>query len=316
MITEHHKLIILGSGPAGFTAAIYASRANLSPTVITGYVKGGQLTTTWGVENWPGDPHDLTGPALMERMEVHATKLGTKLIIDEIKSVNLQSKPFKLIGDTNEYTCDALIIATGANAKYLGIPSEKKYMNKGVSGCATCDGFFYKKQAVAVVGGGNTAVSEALYLSNIASHVTLIHRGEQFKAEKMLVDQLNQKITEGKITTKLNSVLAEILGDEQAVNKLLIQNVKDQTIEELPINGVFIAIGHAPNTKIFQDQLSIINGYIAVNSGTMGMATKTSIPGVFAAGDVCDPIYRQAITSAASGCMAALDAEKYLTHQN
>lgn len=315
MSVQHYKLVILGSGPAGFTAAIYAARANLSPIIISGLVKGGQLTTTTDVDNWPGDAIGLQGPALMERMEEHATHLGCKIIIDEIKQVNLKSKPFELIGENDNYSCDALIIATGATAKYLGIPSEQQFLNKGVSACATCDGFFYKNKQVAVVGGGNTAVEEALYLSNIASHVFIIHRGNKFKAEKMLTEKLMNKINSGKITVYFNSILLEVLGDNNGVNAINIQNIINQTSQKLSLLGVFIAIGHQPNTKIFTDQLELINGYIVVKSGTSGMATKTSIPGVFAAGDVCDPIYRQAITSAASGCMAALDAEKYLDSQ-
>lgn len=309
---QHHKLIIIGSGPAGFTAGIYSARANLSPVIITGLVKGGQLTTTTDVDNWPGDPFGLQGPVLMERMEEHAAHLGCNIILDEIKQVDLNSKPFKLVGDNNQYSCDALIIATGANAKYLGLPSEKAFLNKGVSGCATCDGFFYKNQKVAVIGGGNTAVTEALYLSNIASHVTIIHRGDKFKAEKVLVDKLNSKVENKKISIIYNSVVAEILGDAKGVNSIQIQNNKTQALQTLEINGVFIAIGHEPNTKLFKDQLEMQNGYIKIKSGINGMATSTSIDGVFAAGDVCDPFYRQAITSAGSGCMAALDAEKYL----
>ena len=312
MSTQHYKLLILGSGPAGFTAAIYAARANLSPVIITGLTKGGQLTTTTDVDNWPGDPVGLKGPVLMERMEEHANHLGCKMIVDEIKQTNLHSKPFELIGENAQYSCDALIIATGASAKYLGLPSEQKFLNKGVSGCATCDGFFHKNKQVAVIGGGNTAIEEALYLSNIASHVIIIHRGNKFKAEKMMLDKLTTKINSQKISIHFNSVLLEVLGDNVKVNRIKIQNTINQTSEELPVSGVFIAIGHEPNTKIFNNQLEMINDYIVVKSGTNGMATKTSIPGVFAAGDVCDPIYRQAITSAASGCMAALDAEKYL----
>ncbi len=314
MNTEHYKLLILGSGPAGYTAAIYSSRANLDPCLITGLIKGGQLTTTTDVDNWPGDPTGLQGPELMDRMEQHATKLGCKIIFDHIKQVNLQSKPFQLIGDNEvTYTCDALIIATGASAKYLGIPSEQKFLNRGVSGCATCDGFFYKNQKVAVIGGGNVAVEEALYLSNIASHVAIIHRRDQFRAEKMLLDKLLAKEKTGKVTFYFNSVLEEVLGDDNnTVNAISIKNIKDQSIQQLSVQGVFIAIGHEPNTKIFKDQLDMNNGYILVKGGTKGTATATSIPGVFAAGDVCDPIYRQAITSAGSGCMAALDAERYL----
>lgn len=314
MPSQHYKLIILGSGPAGFTAGIYAARANLSPAIITGLAKGGQLMTTTDVDNWPGDPAGLQGPMLMERMEQHATAVGCKIILDEITKVNLKSKPFELIGD-HKYSCDALIIATGATAKYLGLPSEQKFLNKGVSGCATCDGFFYKNKPVAVIGGGNAAVEEALYLSNIASHVFIIHRGNKFRAEKMLTDKLTNKINAGKVTVYFNSILHEVLGDDSGVNAISIQNTIDQTSQKLLVPGVFIAIGHTPNTKIFKDQLELLNDYIVVKSGTSGMATKTSTPGVFAAGDVCDPIYRQAITSAGIGCMAALDAEKYLDGQ-
>lgn len=312
MSVQHYKLLILGSGPAGFTAAIYAARANLSPAIITGLVKGGQLTTTTDVDNWPGDPIGLQGTQLMERMEQHANQLGCQIIMDEIQQANLQSKPFILVGDNNTYSCDALIIATGASAKYLGLPSEQKFLNKGVSGCATCDGFFYKNQQVAVIGGGNTAVQEALYLSNIASNVNLVHRGSKFKAEKMLLDKLQMKIEAKKINVYFDSVLQEVLGDDTGVNKIIIQNNITKQSINLAVNGVFIAIGHQPNTKIFKDQLAMLNDYIVVKSGSYGMATQTSLPGVFAAGDVCDPIYRQAITSAGSGCMAALDAEKYL----
>jgi thioredoxin reductase (NADPH) len=312
MSVQHYKLLILGSGPAGFTAAIYAARANLSPVIITGLVKGGQLTTTTDVDNWPGDPIGLQGTQLMERMEQHANQLGCQIIMDEIQQANLQSKPFILVGDNNTYSCDALIIATGASAKYLGLPSEQKFLNKGVSGCATCDGFFYKNQQVAVIGGGNTAVQEALYLSNIASNVHLIHRGNKFKAEKMLLDKLQMKIEAKKINVYFDSVLQEVLGDGAGVNKIIIQNNITKQLLNLAVNGVFIAIGHQPNTKIFKDQLAMLNDYLVVKSGSYGMATQTSVSGVFAAGDVCDPVYRQAITSAGSGCMAALDAEKYL----
>ena len=312
MSVQHYKLLILGSGPAGFTAAIYAARANLSPVIITGLVKGGQLTTTTDVDNWPGDPIGLQGTQLMERMEQHANQLGCQIIMDEIQQANLQSKPFILVGDNNTYSCDALIIATGASAKYLGLPSEQKFLNKGVSGCATCDGFFYKNQQVAVIGGGNTAVQEALYLSNIASNVHLIHRGNKFKAEKMLLDKLQMKIEAKKINVYFDSILQEVLGDDTGVNKIIIQNNITKQSLNLAVNGVFIAIGHQPNTKIFKDQLAMLNDYLVVKSGSYGMATQTSVAGVFAAGDVCDPVYRQAITSAGSGCMAALDAEKYL----
>lgn len=310
MTTAHHKLIILGSGPAGYTAAIYAARANLSPTLITGLEKGGQLTTTTDVDNWPGEPNGLQGPDLMQRMEEHAKKFATNIVFDQIKEVNLKEKPFKLVGDNSAYSCDALIIATGASAKYLGLPSEQKYLNRGVSACATCDGFFYKNQDVAVIGGGNTAVEEALYLSNIAKHVTLIHRRDKLRAEKMLTDKLMKKVSSGNIKIEWDHVLDEVLGDDSGVTGIRLRNVKDDSSKEINVNGLFIAIGHSPNTKIFADQLEMDSGYIIVNN--RGKACATSIPGVFAAGDVSDPIYRQAITSAGAGCMAALDAEKYL----
>lgn len=315
MTIKHHRLLILGSGPAGFTAAVYASRANLTPGLITGLAKGGQLTTTTTVENWPGDPEGVQGIELMERMEQHAINLGTEVINDHIQKVDLTKKPFELFSDNNiTYSCDALIIATGAKAKYLGLPSEQKFLNKGVSGCATCDGFFYKNQQVAVIGGGNVAVEEALYLSNIAAHVNIIHRRDKFSAEKIQVNRLLDKVNSGKITIYYNSTLQEVLGDtNDLVDSINIQNITNQTIQNLKVQGVFIAIGHEPNTNIFKDQLNLNHkGYIIVNSGTNGMATATSIPGVFAAGDVADFVYRQAITSAGSGCMAALDAEKYL----
>lgn len=311
--TKHNRLIILGSGPAGYTAAVYAARANLSPMLITGFEKGGQLTTTTDVDNWPGDVEGLQGPALMERMERHATRFNTEIIFDQIVDVSLNEKPFRLVGDSKTvYTCDALIIATGASARYLGLPSEQAFMGKGVSACATCDGFFYKKQQVAVIGGGNTAVEEALYLSNIASHVTVIHRRDKFRAEKILVDQLMKKVETGHITVLWGTTLHEVLGDETGVTGMRIQSVDDHSLEDIALTGVFIAIGHTPNTKIFEGQLKMHNGYIEVKSGLQGGATATSIPGVFAAGDVADHIYRQAVTSAGSGCMAALDAEKYL----
>lgn len=311
--TKHCRLLILGSGPAGYTAAVYASRANLNPVLITGMEKGGQLTTTTDVDNWPGDVEGLTGPALMDRMEQHAKRFNTEIIFDHIAEVNLSSKPFELIGDSKKkYTADALIIATGASAKYLGIPSEQAFMGKGVSACATCDGFFYKNQRVAVIGGGNTAVEEALYLSNIASHVTLIHRRDKFKAEKILITQLMKKVETGNITILWNTVLDEILGDETGVTGIRVTEVTSKSQQDLALQGVFIAIGHVPNTSIFESQLNMIGGYITVQGGSSGNATATNVSGVFAAGDVADHVYRQAITSAGSGCMAALDAEKYL----
>jgi thioredoxin reductase (NADPH) len=311
--TKHCKLLILGSGPAGYTAAVYAARANLNPLLITGYEKGGQLTTTTDVDNWPGEAAGIQGPELMQHMEAHAKRFDTEIIFDHITQVELAEKPFRLTGDSKTvYTCDALIIATGASAKYLGLPSEKAFMGKGVSACATCDGFFYKEEPVAVIGGGNTAVEEALYLSNIAKHVTLVHRRDTFKAEKILIKKLMHKVELGKITLQLNSVLAEVLGDEQGVTGIRIQNIVNKTTQAIPLKGVFIAIGHTPNTGIFENQLKMNNGYIEIKSGTAGEATATSVEGVFAAGDVADHVYRQAITSAGSGCMAALDAEKYL----
>jgi thioredoxin reductase (NADPH) len=307
----HSRLIILGSGPAGYSAAVYAARANRSPLLITGLEQGGQLMTTTDVDNWPGDVEGLQGPGLMERMQKHAERFNTEIVFDHIRSVDLKTRPFKLTGDSSEYTCDALIIATGASAKYLGIPSEEKFRGKGVSACATCDGFFYKNQKVAVVGGGNTAVEEALYLSNIAEHVTLIHRRDKFKAEAILIDKLKEKVTAGKIALELNSGTDEILGDTSGVTGVRVKDQAGKT-KEIGVHGVFIAIGHAPNTAIFEGQLELEHGYIKTRSGTQGNATATSVPGVFAAGDVQDHIYRQAITSAGSGCMAALDAERYL----
>ncbi|KFX07101.1 thioredoxin reductase [Pectobacterium betavasculorum] len=309
---KHHKLLILGSGPAGYTAAVYAARANLQPVLITGMEKGGQLTTTTEVENWPGDADDLTGPLLMERMHAHATKFNTDVIFDHIERVDLQNRPFRLFGDSAEYTCDALIIATGASARYLGLPSEDAFKGKGVSACATCDGFFYRNQKVAVVGGGNTAVEEALYLSNIAAEVHLIHRRETFRSEKILIDRLMDKVKNGNIILHTNRTLDEVLGDDMGVTGVRIRDTQSDTAEELELAGVFIAIGHSPNTAVFGGQLELENGYIKVQSGIHGNATQTSIPGVFAAGDVMDHIYRQAITSAGTGCMAALDAERYL----
>lgn len=312
-MSQHHKLIILGSGPAGYAAAVYAARANLHPVIITGLQQGGQLMTTTEVDNWPGDVEGLQGPALMERMQKHAERFDTNIVFDHINKVDLQHRPFRLTGDADEYTCDALIIATGASAKYLGIPSEEAFRGKGVSACATCDGFFYKNQDVVVVGGGNTAVEEALYLSHIAKSVTLIHRRDKLKSEKILIDKLMSK-TQGKgnIHTEWFSVVDEILGNETGVTGVRIKHTQTGETKEIPVTGVFIAIGHTPNTSIFDSQLDMNHGYLRVKSGTEGNATTTNIPGVFAAGDVADSIYRQAITSAGSGCMAALDAEKYL----
>lgn len=311
MSTKHCQLLILGSGPAGYTAAIYAARANLRPVLITGLNQGGQLMTTTEVDNWPGDVNGVLGPELMQRLQQHAERFETEIVFDHIHTARLTERPFTLIGDSGTYTCDALIIATGASAKYLGLPSEQAFMGKGVSGCATCDGFFYKGQKVAVVGGGNTAVEEALYLANIASHVTLIHRRDTFRAEKIMVDKLMQRVEEGHITLELNSEVDEILGDKSGVTGVRIKR-KDGGTKEIEVAGVFIAIGHKPNTDIFVGQLEMENGYIVTQGGRNGNATATSIPGVFAAGDVQDHVYRQAITSAGSGCMAALDAERYL----
>ncbi|WP_133129548.1 thioredoxin-disulfide reductase [Legionella yabuuchiae] len=310
--TNHHRLIILGSGPAGYTAAVYAARANLHPVVITGMQPGGQLTTTTDVDNWPGDVEGLQGPALMERMQAHAERFNTNIIFDEIVKVNLQQRPFELQGDTERYTCDSLIIATGASAKYLGIPSEKAYQGRGVSACATCDGFFYRNKRVCVIGGGNTAVEEALYLSNLAASVTLIHRRDSLRAEKILQDKLFEKEKHGNVTILWNHTLEEVLGDDMKVTGIRIRNLKTDQLEEQSLEGVFIAIGHTPNTGIFENQLTMNNGYIQIRTGLEGMATATNIPGVFACGDVADHVYRQAITSAGFGCMAALDAEKFL----
>lgn len=309
---SHHRLIILGSGPAGYTAAVYAARANLSPVVITGLQQGGQLTTTTEVENWPGGEHDLQGPQLMQQMQAHVERLEASVVFDHIESVNLNKRPFELTG-TAKYTCDALIIATGASAQYLGLPSETAYMGKGVSACATCDGFFYRNQEVAVVGGGNTAVEEALYLSNLCARVHLIHRRDSLRAEKILQDRLMQRASEGKIVPHWHRTLDEVLGDETGVNGIRIRStLEPESCDIITLSGVFIAIGHKPNTDLFIDQLAMAGGYLTVHSGTEGSATHTSVPGVFAAGDVADHIYRQAITSAGFGCMAALDAEKYL----
>ena len=310
--TKHCGLLILGSGPAGYTAAIYGARANLNPVLVTGLEQGGQLTTTTEVENWPGDPDDLQGPDLMERMRRHAEKFGVEMVFDHIHTADLSARPFRLSGDQATYPCDALVIATGASAQYLGMPSEEAFKGKGVSACATCDGFFYRGQKVCVVGGGNTAVEEALYLANIADHVTVIHRRDALRAEKILQQRLFDKEKEGKVTIEWDSVLDEVLGDDSGVTGVRIRNVKDDSKKDIDLHGVFIAIGHQPNTGIFEGQLDMSGGYIKVRSGTEGNATAASVPGVFAAGDVMDHVYRQAITSAGTGCMAALDAEKYL----
>ena len=310
--SRHCRLLILGSGPAGYSAAVYAARANLKPVLITGMAQGGQLMTTTEVDNWPADADGVQGPELMARFEKHAKRFDTEMIFDHIHTTKLAEKPIRLVGDQGEYTCDALIIATGASAQYLGLPSEEKFMGKGVSACATCDGFFYRNQKVAVVGGGNTAVEEALYLANIASHVYLVHRRDKFKAEKIMVDKVHQKVSEGKITLVLDSTLDEVLGDNSGVNALRVKNVKTGATQEIATMGVFIAIGHKPNTDIFEGQLQMENGYIVTHGGREGNATATSVAGVFAAGDVQDHIYRQAVTSAGTGCMAALDAERYL----
>ena len=310
--TIHHRLLILGSGPAGYTAAVYAARANLKPVVITGIEQGGQLMTTTDVDNWPADAQGVQGPELMERMRQHAERFGTQIIFDHINKAELQQRPFRLTGDNAIYTCDALIIATGASAMYLGMPSEEEFRGRGVSACATCDGFFYRDQPVAVIGGGNTAVEEALYLSNIASHVTVVHRRDKFKSEKILVDHLMEKVKSGKVTIEWNHTLDEVLGDAKGVNSMRIKSVPDGSARDVAVQGVFVAIGHKPNTSLFEGQLEMNGGYLKVKSGSSGNATATSISGVFAAGDVADHVYRQAITSAGSGCMAALDAEKYL----
>jgi thioredoxin reductase (NADPH) len=304
--------LILGSGPAGYTAAVYAARANLKPVLITGLAQGGQLMTTTDVENWPADADGVQGPDLMTRFQAHAERFNTKIIFDHIHTVDFKNRPFSLIGDSDTYTCDALIIATGASAQYLGLPSEEKFLGKGVSGCATCDGFFYKNQDVCVIGGGNTAVEEALYLSNIAKHVTVVHRRDKFRSEKILQDRLFAKEKEGKVTIKWNHTLDEVLGDNTGVTGVRIKSTADGATTDLALQGCFIAIGHKPNTEIFQGQLEMTDGYIVTQSGLKGNATATSVPGVFAAGDVQDHVYRQAVTSAGTGCMAALDAEKYL----
>lgn len=312
--TRHSRLLILGSGPAGYTAAVYAARANLKPVLITGLAQGGQLTTTTEVDNWPAEANGIQGPELMQRFEAHAKRFEAEIVFDQIHAAKLTEKPLTLIGDAGAYTCDALIIATGASAQYLGLPSEEAFTGRGVSACATCDGFFYKDKPVAVIGGGNTAVGEALYLANIASHVTLVHRRDKLRSEKILQDKLFEKEKAGKVTIKWNCTLDEILGDASGVTGMRLKNVQSGEAEEVPLEGVFIAIGHKPNTDIFTGQLELDKGYIVTRGGRHGNATQTSIPGVFAAGDVQDQIYRQACTSAASGCMAALDAERYLEH--
>jgi thioredoxin reductase (NADPH) len=311
----HAKVLILGSGPAGYTAAIYAARANLNPVLITGMAQGGQLTTTTEVDNWPADVHGVQGPALMERFLQHAERFKTQIVFDHINKVDFSQRPFTLTGDSGVYTCDSLIIATGASAKYLGLPSEEAFMGKGVSACATCDGFFYRNQEVCVIGGGNTAVEEALYLSNIANKVTLVHRRDKFKAEPILVDHLMEKVAAGKIVLKTFYTLDEVLGDQTGVTGIRIKHTQNGATEDIALQGCFIAIGHAPNTEIFQGHLELENGYIVTQGGLKGFATQTSVPGIFAAGDVQDHVYRQAITSAGTGCMAALDAQRFLEQQ-
>ncbi|MBA0903074.1 MAG: thioredoxin-disulfide reductase [Candidatus Nitrotoga sp.] len=314
--TQHHRLIILGSGPAGYTAAIYAARANFQPVLITGMALGGQLMTTTDVDNWPADVMGVQGPDLMTRFQQHAERFDTKIIMDHIHTTQLQQKPFTLIGDLGSYTCDALIIATGASAQYLGLPSEEKFMGRGVSACATCDGFFYRGKDVSVIGGGNAAVEEALYLSKIASHVTLVHRRDTFRAERITLGHLMKQVELGKITLELNQVMDEVLGDDSGVTGMRLKSIQTQDTKDVPLTGVFIAIGHKPNTDIFTGQLDMKNGYIVTRGGLDGNATATSIPGVFAAGDVQDFTYRQAVTSASTGCMAALDADRYLSAHN
>jgi len=314
--TQHAKVLILGSGPAGYTAAVYAARANLQPLLITGIAQGGQLMTTTEVDNWPADVNGVQGPELMQRFLEHAERFKTQIVFDHIHTVNLQQRPFTLIGDSGTYTCDSLIIATGASAKYLGLPTEEAFMGRGVSGCATCDGFFYREQVCCVVGGGNTAVEEALYLSNIASKVYLIHRRDKFKAEPILVDKLMDKVAAGKIELKTFKTLEEVLGDDSGVTGVRLKSTTDGSTEDLELKGCFIAIGHSPNTDIFQGQLTLENVYILTQGGLKGFATQTSVPGVFAAGDVQDHVYRQAITSAGTGCMAALDAQRFLEQEN
>ena len=315
MATEHHRLIILGSGPAGYTAAVYAARAALEPVIITGIEVGGQMTTTTDVDNWPGDNEGVQGPDLMERMRLHAEKFGTRLVYDHINAVELQGRPLRLIGDSSEYSCDALIVATGASAKYLGLPSEEAYKGKGVSACATCDGFFFKDQPVAVIGGGNTAVEEALYLSNIASEVNVVHRRDAFRAEKILSNRLLEKTDNGNVSVHWDHVLDEVLGDNNGVTGMRLRHAQSGSTQEVAVQGVFVAIGHTPNTGIFKGQLEMDGGYIRLMPNEAGMATATSIAGVFAAGDVADPVYRQAVTSAGSGCMAALDVERFLAER-
>jgi thioredoxin reductase (NADPH) len=315
MTSRHHRLIILGSGPAGYTAAVYAARANLKPVLVTGIAQGGQLMTTTDVDNWPADAGGVQGPELMERFQKHAERFDTEIVVDQIHTARLGARPIELQGDAATYTCDALVIATGASAKYLGLPSESRFMGKGVSACATCDGFFYKGQDVAVVGGGNTAVEEALFLANISRHVTLVHRRDRFRAEKIMVDKLMRRVAEGRIALELDAALDEVLGDASGVTGARIRNLKTGATKDLAVKGVFIAIGHTPNTQLFAGQLEMQNGYIVTRAGRDGGATATSVPGVFAAGDVQDHVYRQAVTSAATGCMAALDAEKFLDAQ-
>jgi len=310
--TQHAQVLILGSGPAGYTAAVYAARANLKPLLITGMAQGGQLMTTTEVDNWPADVHGVQGPDLMQRFQEHAERFNTQIVFDHINAVDFSLRPFRLTGDSGTYTCDALIIATGASAKYLGLPSESDFMGRGVSGCATCDGFFYRDQVVSVVGGGNTAVEEALYLSNIASKVHLIHRRDKFRAEPIMIDKLMEKVAAGKIVLEVNATLDEVLGDASGVTGVRLRRTADQSTYDLALQGCFIAIGHQPNTEIFQGQLDMKDGYIVTRSGLQGFATMTSVPGVFAAGDVQDHVYRQAITSAGTGCMAALDAQRFL----
>ena len=310
--TKHAKVLILGSGPAGYTAAVYAARANLNPVLVTGMAQGGQLMTTTEVDNWPADVHGVQGPDLMQRFLEHAERFKTQVVFDHINAVDFSRRPFTLTGDSGTYTCDSLIIATGASAKYLGLPSETAFMGRGVSGCATCDGFFYRDQVCCVVGGGNTAVEEALYLSNIASRVYLVHRRDKFRAEPIMVDKLMEKVAAGKIVLKTHQTLDEVLGDASGVTGIRLRSVRDGSTEDLELKGCFIAIGHAPNTDIFQGQLAMENGYIVTQGGLKGFATQTSVPGIFAAGDVQDHVYRQAITSAGTGCMAALDAQRFL----
>ncbi|MDR3214638.1 MAG: thioredoxin-disulfide reductase [Azoarcus sp.] len=312
MIAEHTRLLILGSGPAGYTAAVYAARANLAPVLITGLAQGGQLMTTTEVDNWPADADGVLGPDLMARFQKHAERFNTRVVFDHIHTAKLTERPFRLVGDDGEYTCDALIVATGATARYLGLPSEEKFSGRGVSACATCDGFFYRNQDVAVIGGGNTAVEEALYLANIARKVTLVHRRQVFRAEKIMVDQIMEKVAAGKIELALDHTLDEVLGDDSGVTGMRIRDVQNGATRDVPLQGVFIAIGHQPNTGIFAGQIEMDGGYLVTRGGHLGNATQTSVTGIFAAGDVQDPIYKQAITSAASGCQAALDAERYL----